>query len=183
MGFGSASGLGRAIAVAAVGFLLASGSVVAAALPGGATTLNETHGEWTVNCRIATQAKGKPVACQVVQNLVDKAKKQHLLSIVLGATATAGVKGVLIMPFGLDLEKGVTFQIDDKSPSAAMRFHTCMPIGCLVKIDWSASSVTALRTAKSLKVAAVGQAGNAAQFAIPLDGFSSALDRAIALTK
>ena len=103
--------------------------------------------------------------------------------IGLAAADNGGVKGSLIMPFGLALDAGVTLQIDDGPVTAPVRFKTCFPAGCVIPLDWPASTVKALRTAQKLKAGAQAENGQPTSFAISMGGFASALDRAIALVQ
>jgi invasion protein IalB len=150
-------------------------------LPGGANTLTEQHGDWTVRCGVTAPAAGTAGAssCSVSQQQVDKTTKRRVLIVALAAGDNGGVKGSLVMPFGLDLDSGVTLQIDDGPVTAAAHFKTCLPAGCVIPVDWPAATVKALRTAQKLKAAAKGENGQPAQFTISMTGFASALDRAI----
>ena len=165
----------------AVGLLALSAFPVfadtAPALPGGATAINEVHADWTVRC--GTSATG--TACAVSQQQIDKATKKRVLAIGLSSEPNGGVKGSLMMPFGLLLDSGVTLQIDDGPLTAPVHFRTCMPGGCVIPLEWPAATVTALRTAQKLKVVAQGDDGKPVPFTISMAGFASALDRAIAL--
>jgi len=55
-----------------------------ASLPGGASTLNETHGAWTVICAIGTQAESRPVKyCAMSQIQLHAQTRQRALAIEL----------------------------------------------------------------------------------------------------
>ncbi|WP_280953504.1 invasion associated locus B family protein [Phyllobacterium phragmitis] len=56
----------------------------------------------------------------------------------MSAPAGNTVTGTLIMPFGLALDAGVTFEIDDKPAMQPVRFRTCLPGGCLVNVSFDA---------------------------------------------
>jgi invasion protein IalB len=144
-----------------------------AALPGGASSLRETHGAWVVSC-VQQQAK----SCSLSQSQVDKNSGKRVLAIELGAPAGDVVNGVLVLPFGLLLDQGVTLQVDDGEPGAAMRFHTCLPAGCVVRLSFDAAMLTKLRAGTALKVnAAAAENGSPVAFSISLAGLTSALDR------
>ena len=64
-----------------------------------------------------------------------------------------------------------------------MRFRTCLPNGCLVAVSFDAPTVTALRTGTALKIKATADGGAAAPFSISLQGFATALDRVMALSR
>lgn len=154
----------------------------AAGLPDGASTINESHGDWTVRC--ATAAAGQPnpgVHCGISQTLMDKKTNKRVLLIGLSQQVGGAVKGTLLMPFGLALKAGATLQIDDGPVTSPASFRTCLPAGCLINLDWPQTTVVALRNAKVLKVHASGDNGQAADFTVSLNGFGSAIDRVSAL--
>jgi invasion protein IalB len=153
----------------------------AATLPGGATAINEVHSDWTVKCGVAADATGGVSTCVVSQLQLDKTTKKRVLAIGLSAQPNGGVKGSIMMPFGLSLDSGVTLQIDDGPLTAPVHFRTCLPGGCVIPLEWPAATVTALRTAQKLKVVAQGDNGKPIPFSISMAGFASALDRAMAL--
>jgi len=154
-------------------------------LPGGANAISEVHDDWTVRCGVAQNgAAGAKSTCGISQQQLDNKTKRRVLLLGLAAGDNGGVQGSLVLPFGLLLDAGVTFQIDDGPRTAtASHFRTCLPVGCVVVIDWPASTVTALRSAKKLTVAAQGENSQPATFTVSMKGFGSALDRAIALPK
>lgn len=55
------------------------------------------------------------------------------------------VEGVLTLPFGLALQKGVAFQVDDGEQAAPMPFSTCLPTGCLSPISLNEGLIAAMR--------------------------------------
>jgi invasion protein IalB len=93
--------LGGSLAIAA-SFAWASIAPVEGAhgdrpLPGGATSLQEMHGDWRVAC---AQQNGRNV-CALSQQQTDKDSHQLLLAIELNPSAIDKAEGTLILPFGL----------------------------------------------------------------------------------
>lgn len=155
------------------------GTAAAQGLPGGATTLNETHADWTVTC---TAPEGM-VRCVVSQTQVSNENRQRILAVELSATENAqAASGTLVLPFGLDLDQGVVLSVDEGDSLPALRFSTCLPAGCLVPLSFNADTVTAIRAGTALKVKAVANdSGQEINFSISLSGFTSALARAAEL--
>lgn len=147
-------------------------------LPGGASSLNETYRDWRVAC--AQQGPTKQCAMSQAQA---QQNGQRVLGIELGAPAGKTVSGTLVLPFGLALDSGVTFQIDDKPEMAPARFRTCVPAGCLVNVSFDAATILALRAGTALKVKATADGGATAPFSISLQGFGTALDRVAVLSR
>lgn len=150
----------------------------AVTLPGGASALNETHGDWVVHCEAAQQQ----IVCALQQEQADTNSKQRIIAIEL-APGDGTLNGTLVLPFGLALEKGVALQVDGGAPLPSLRFRTCLPAGCLVNLTLEAPTVAALTLGTVLKVTATADNGSEAPFNISLKGFSGALDRTIELSK
>ncbi|MFC5384645.1 invasion associated locus B family protein [Aquamicrobium segne] len=157
--------------------LLLGGVSTAAAqgLPGGATTLSETHGDWTVAC---TTPDGT-VRCAASQVQINSQNRQRVLSVELTATeGGSATSGTLVMPFGLALDQGVVLSIDEGDFLPPLRFSTCLPAGCLVPLAFDAASVTALRAGTAVSVTVIANdSGQELSFSVSLSGFSSALNR------
>lgn len=149
-----------------------------AALPGGATSLVETFSDWQVGCAV----QGPVKRCAITQEQVNQQTRQRVFAIELTSTGDK-LEGVLIMPFGLALERGATLQIDDQPTTTGAKFRTCLPGGCLVPLTFDAKTVAALRVGTLVKVKASADGGSEQVFSISLKGFSQALDRIVALTK
>lgn len=145
-------------------------------LPGGASSLSETYQDWSVSC--LQQEAQKRCAFSQVQM---QQNGQRVLAIELDAPGENSVTGLLVLPFGLALDAGVTFQVDEQAPMPPVRFRTCLPAGCLVPIAFDAPAIVALRAGAVLKVKAMADGGNAADFSVSLKGFGTALDRVVVL--
>ncbi len=160
--------------------LLGGAPAFAQGLPGGATSLNETHGDWTIAC--STLAEG--VRCAVSQVQISSESRQRVLTVELTATEGGNAaSGTLVMPFGLALEQGVVLSIDESEVLPPLRFSTCLPTGCLVPLAFNQDAITATRAGTALKAkAAANGSGQEVSFSIPLSGLTSALARAAELT-
>ena len=156
--------------VFALAFL--TGNAAAQGLPGGATSLNETHGDWTVACA----TREGTTRCAMSQTQVRGQDRQRVLSIEVQATnADASANGTLVLPFGLQLESGVVLLIDESEFLPPLRFSTCLPAGCVVPLSFNADAISALRAGGTLGVkAAANDSGQEVNFSISLRGFSSA---------
>ena len=147
-------------------------------LPGGASSLNETYKDW----RVACAQQGTQKRC-VLSQVQAQQNGQRVLAIELNAPSGNTVGGTLVLPFGLALDSGVSFQIDEKPAMQPVRFRTCMPGGCLVSVNFDAATIVALRAGTALKIKATADGGAAAPFSISLQGFATALDRVAALSR
>ena len=160
------------------GLALVSPGYAAATLPGNATTLTETHDDWTVRCAIDQAV----VHCAAQQEQLSTQTKQRVLAIEI-LPGTDVLTGTLVLPFGLDLQKGAVVKVDDKLTSPVLVFQTCLPSGCLVPLRIGKEWETAMRAGTALAVGAQAVSAQPANFSISLKGFGSALDRIADLTK
>ena len=170
---------------------LAAGAHAAAAqdaptLPGGAGSLTETHGDWTVSC-VIRDVGGKPAKlCAISQEQQDGKTRQRVLRIELQPKGKQA-EGVAILPFGLALGDGVTLQVDDGEAGLVLPFSTCLPAGCLVPIGFGPEMLKSLSAAAKLKLNARPSGAADAQKTVTLSaslkGFDSAFKRASELLK
>lgn len=148
--------------------------------PNGTSALNETFEDWQVSCRI----EGDKKVCLLSQQQRKKDTNQLVLAAEFNSVSADGVKGTLVLPFGLKLSDGVTFQIDDAPASRPVPFGTCLPVGCIVPLGFDAQVAKALRGAKSLKLNAKSFDGEQdIRLSISLKGFAAAQDRIVTLQK
>ena len=149
-------------------------------LPGGASQVEETHGDWRVICGMQENKR----ACVFSQQIADKGSRQLVLGVELKATTEEAAEGNLVMPFGLAVDKPVTLHVDDAGARMTAHFKTCVPIGCLVALSFDKSAIEALKKGTALNVRAT--ASDSAQevaFKLSLRGFGSAFDRTGALSR
>jgi len=143
-------------------------------LPGGASALSETHGDWIVNCQVTGTAK----VCSLSHQQFNKQSGQRLLALELTTKSGQDATGTLALPFGLALAKGVTLEIDDQKLEGSLQFNTCQAVGCLVPVTFNADTTPLLQNGTTLKINAT--AADTAQpiaFTVSLNGFAGALAR------
>jgi invasion protein IalB len=153
-------------------------ATAATTLPGNATSLTETHDDWTVRCAVDQGT----VHCAAQQEQLSNQTKQRVLAIEI-LPGKDVLTGTLVLPFGLDLAKGAVLKVDDKLTSPVLPFQTCLPSGCLVPLQIGTEWETAMRAGTALAVNATAVSGQDAKFSISLKGLPSALDRISELSK
>lgn len=154
---------------------LLSMPVTAQSLPGGASAVNEVHGDWVVAC--ATQAE--TVRCALSHNqLSNDANRSRILAIELTAVDPDGVtKGAMALPFGLRLDAGITIAVDEQVQNAA-RFSTCLPVGCIVPLTFDTGAMATMKAGETMTISAtIEDSGQETKFSIPLNGMASGLER------
>ncbi|MGL4288785.1 MAG: invasion associated locus B family protein, partial [Phreatobacter sp.] len=150
----------------------------APSLPGGATSLQESHGDWVVACMVQGNAK----RCGLTQEQTNQQTRQRVLAMEVTLVGDR-MEGVLLLPFGLVLDQGVVLQIDEQPQGQPLRFRTCLPAGCVVPISFDARQTAALRAGTALKARVQPEGGQASVLTISLKGLGSGLDRSAALAR
>lgn len=162
--------------VAIISFWSAAGAQETTDTP---SALTETYEDWTVSCGRGDDGRH----CMFSQQQA-RQDGQRVLGIELAPAAEGSLRGTLVMPFGLQLDKGVTFAVDDMATGKPSAFKTCLPVGCIVPLIFTAATAKALRTGRVLKLAAVASRnGKDVAFSVSLKGFGTAFDRTRALAK
>jgi invasion protein IalB len=145
-----------------------------ATLPNGASSINETYGDWTVDCRIVDGLK----QCLLSQAQGNNQTGQRVFAIELRVPRDGKTEGTILMPFGVNLESGAILKLDDKGLGKGLRFSTCVPQGCLLPVSFPIVATDAMRKATKLVVASLNLSnGDAITFNVSLNGFAAALDR------
>jgi invasion protein IalB len=150
----------------------------ASTLPGGASSLQETYQDWQVAC--LQQGAGK--RCAVSQQQTDAQSRQRVLAVELTAAGDKA-EGVMLLPFGLSLDKGVALQVDDGPVGQPLRIRTCLPAGCLLPLSFDARMVASLKRGTALKAKVTTDDGRETTFTISLKGLAPALERTTALLR
>lgn len=148
-------------------------------LPGGASQIQEAHGDWRVACAAPNGQK----VCAFSQQILDSNSRQLIVGVELKASSPDKAEGTLVLPFGLAVEKPIVLQADESGTSLVHHVRTCLPVGCLVSLNFDAAMVGVLRKASVLNIKATADGGPDTAFKISLNGFGSALDRTVALSK
>jgi invasion protein IalB len=151
-----------------------------AQLPNGASSINETYGELTVNCRLIDGQK----QCLLAHVQGNSQTGQRVFALELKSPKDGKTEGTILMPFGLKLDSGVVLKLDEKDLGQGLHFSTCLPQGCLVPVSLPTTATDAMKKGKTLTVASLNQAnGELVAFNVPLDGFAAATARVAELGK
>lgn len=158
---------------------LSPASLSAQGLPSGATSLNETYGNWVLAC-VAQEAATR---CAITHSQQDPQSRQRILAIEVNRAADGSARGILVMPFGLKLAEGVALVAPDEAPME-LAFSTCLPAGCILPLSLDAALVERLSKGGVAELRAVAaDGGKGVTFSLPLDGFGPAFGRLADLSK
>jgi invasion protein IalB len=145
-----------------------------ATLPNGASSINETYGSWTVDCRLI----GGQKQCLLLHAQRDSQTGKQLFAIALGVPRDGKIEGTILMPFGLRLAAGAVMTLDYTAFGEGLPFSTCVPQGCLLPFSFSANDFDAMKEAKMLTVSSLSLgSSNVVAFEISLEGFAAAIAR------
>ena len=149
------------------------------AWPPGALSITENYGEWTLTC---TRPEAT-TACMLMQSQGDNKTGKRLFAFELRTPKDGRAEGLILMPFGLSIDPGVTFKLDDVVLGKGAPYISCGSEGCIVPISFPTLATDAMRTAKTLQVIGVKPSTDEPQpIAVPLGGFAGVWDRAIAFS-
>ena len=145
--------------------------------PAGARSVSESYGDWTMNCN-REEAR---TDCVIIQSQGDRRSGKRLFSVELRTPKDGKTEGLILMPFGLQIEPGVTFKLDDRALGKGAPFSTCVADGCLVPISLPTLATDTMKTAQNLTVTAKKPDVEEPQvITVPLSGFAAAFARASA---
>ena len=150
-----------------------------AAWPTGANSVTESYGDWSITCT----HPGEKITCIVAQAQGDSQTGRRKFGIEFQTPKDGRAEGIVLMPFGLSIEPGITFKLDDQVLGKGAPYSACGPDGCFVPIGFPTPALDGMRTAKKLFV--IGHKSGSsddATITVPLEGFAQALDRAVALS-
>jgi invasion protein IalB len=146
-------------------------------LPNGASSVTETYGNWSVDCRVADGQK----QCRLFQILRNSQANQWLFEVEFLILRDGKMEGTIVLPFGLKLNSGAVLKLDDQYLGQGLRFLTCVPAGCLLPVSFSMTGIDAMKNGKILTVASRNLNDEIRAFKVSLDGFAAASARIIEL--
>jgi len=150
----------------------------ASTLPGGASSINESHGDWTVSCTMKAADKD----CVLTQALADSQSGQRVLALELAMSESNEAQGMLLAPFGLRLGEGIKFGLDGKDLGTPQPFFTCIATGCLVPVQFDVAALAVLKAGSKLEVTATSaEDGAPVKLSLSLTGFTAAVERTMEL--
>ena len=151
----------------------------AAFWPPGALSISEGYGDWTLGC---TRAPEGATSCLLTQAQGDNKTGRRQFAIELKTPKDGRSEGLILMPFGLAIDPGISFKLDKAVLGKGAPYVSCGSDGCLVPISLPTLATDAMRTAKALQVIGQKPGTNEPQtISVPLSTFGTAWDRAIAL--
>lgn len=141
----------------------------------------ESFGDWVVRCAAVTSEGGDasaPIAgriCEMTQEHSDRASGMRVLAIGIGAI-DGGAGLTLVAPFGLKLAEGLLLE-NGPGYRKQFEFETCLPAGCVVRSELSATEIDDLTSQQTLSVTMISTDGSALGVALSTDGMRDSWER------
>jgi invasion protein IalB len=134
---------------------------------------------WTINCGSTTDVN--KLECQMSQTLTEAKTGQRVLTVTIrkqGADATRGM--MLMLPHGIYLPAGTTYQVDQGEKAPAV-IQTADQNGSYAAVPLTESLVEALKRGTALNVGM--ETANRAPITLPvsLTGFAATYDKLVAM--
>lgn len=152
---------------------------VPAAAGSGPTALSETYQDWVVNCQmVQSTEQTSSRLCEMSQELRQQSNNQRVLLVAVSkAPNEATPRARFIVPFGLDLSRGVGLALSEELVST-VPFRTCFPAGCLANMELAQGVTDTLRAQNTAQIVVHPiQSEEPLLINISLAGFSAAHDR------
>jgi len=141
---------------------------------GSATAAAPSEGTaWAKRCD-KPKEEGKPEYCEVFQKLTVTKTKQRFLEFAVGYPAgkEKSPYAVIVLPLGILVQSGGTMQVDDK-PVKQFGIQTCLPAGCIVKVELDAASTADMSAGNLLHLKFASAEGKVMGVDLQLKGFGS----------
>ncbi|WP_120634995.1 invasion associated locus B family protein [Ruegeria sp. EL01] len=151
---------------------IALGVSLSAAVAQTKETTSTQFQSWTVNC--AEEAGQK--LCAMSQSLNLQNQSGLLLRMELQRGQEDGASGVVIVPFGLDIAKGISLSIDG-GPRWNLPMRTCQNFGCVIPVTLGPAIIQELKESGSIQISLYTlDGGKTLEVPVSLAGFTAAFD-------
>lgn len=147
-------------------------------LPNNASSLNETYKDWQVIC----QQSPRGARCAAAQQIFNQKSHSRLLNIQL-APQKGNVEGIISVPLGVSLTKGIVIQADDKVVIGPLGFIACVSEGCLARLKLSMAQLRMLQKSKKINVKLASVENQDIVLPMSGNGLGEAMSRLNALMK
>lgn len=137
----------------------------------------EVFDDWGIVC--ASNANGR--FCTYSQELRRKEDNRLVVMMEVKPEDAKRAKAGLTMPLGMQLDAGVTLQVDGKSLGSKLAYSTCVPEGCMVPVNLDAKSLATLQNGSVLKITGTAAGGGKVELPMSLKGFARGYTRMVSM--
>lgn len=176
------------------GLFCVGAGYAATSLPNGADSLNEGYQDWSLACHARSASSSastgdntnRPadtsIQCRISQRALDGRTGGRVLTVQLEPDGEQ-VRGLAVLPFGLDLGKGLTISTAAQPAGDVYSFSTCMPQGCLVPLSFDEGQLASLLKTPFVTLTVFPFSGQTMKLAFSTKGLAAALARARSLSR
>lgn len=143
-----------------------------AGAPSPGAPLEEQYRDWTLSCESGDFVS----TCSVHQQLYHSQTRQRMLAIELRREAS-GISGVIVVPFGLRVDRTITILVDSNAEQYEVAVRTCLPSGCIIPVSFPESFAAQLKRGSALGLNATADNDEPVGLRFSLYGFSAATAR------
>lgn len=156
----------------------------ASGLPNGASSLAESYHDWRLTCQSGNNMAGNNAGpqCLVSQQVFNSQPRQLLVAMRLQPDGMQ-TRGELTLPFGLDISKGIALLTDGQSVGDIYPFNTCLPVGCIVSLEFDQNQLNTLEKSKTIEVTISFLTGKVMRLPLSPKGLTEAMKRVSSLTR
>ena len=116
--------------------------------------VGEKFGDWMFECQAIADGK---TDCALTQTLMNKQTNQAVIKLILArAKGNGDLAFKVLVPLGIDLQAGITGNIDDKAPVKFV-LETCVQAGCLASAKPKGGVLDAIKGAAALNLSFSGK--------------------------
>ena len=135
-------------------------------------TTSTQYQSWTVNCTQEADQR----QCAMSQSLNLQNQSGLLLRVELQRNAEGAASGIVIVPFGLDITKGISLSIDG-GPRWNLPMRTCQNFGCVVPLTLGPGIVDQMKQSNTVQISLYTlDGGQTLEVPVSLVGFTAAFD-------
>lgn len=141
------------------------------------TAQNASSDLWLKRCQNGSDAANNQAKdlCEIYQRISVKESGQRLIEIAVGYDpATKAPRVAMIVPLGILVGNGVTYQVDDHNKQGAA-IKTCNQGGCIAVAPLSKAVIKELQNGNVWTIGFVTAENKPVQIKISLKGFAKAL--------
>ncbi|MCX5616919.1 invasion associated locus B family protein [Bombella sp. TMW 2.2559] len=164
-------------------FLLGASAHATLNLSNNPSVLLERYQDWQVVCQTPSAVSGgRGKQCFARQQVLDSQSHRLVMSIRLEPDGVQ-VRGLVTVPFGLDLVRGVTLTNASEPVGDSYAFSTCLPMGCFVPLSFDERQWSTLLKEKRAVLTAMTFSGQPMKLFFSTQGLAHALQRIRVLTQ
>lgn len=140
--------------------------------------VSHSYGKWKVKCDRDDSAR----TCILFQELVRKEDNTRVALLEFKKTNTSDAAVTLTLPFGLNVSKGVSIQINGGAESKSISYSTCYKQGCIVPMTFDKNALKLFAQGGVVIFSSDLITGEKVLFEFSLDGFSEAYNHFLSVS-